>query len=328
VHDYVIADVEIHLADGEVAETRNAAQLWVPDPKGPTEGRGQVAGILIDDLAGYLTGKAAGDSVTIEATGPGQHENQKLRDAKLTLSLRIARVERMKPLEMNQLVEMSGFDSEQELRDQVRFDLERRAAGEAEQDMHKQVTDAILERIDFELPEGLSSRQTERILQRRAMELMYRGASEQDIEQAQAELRASSAAEAQRELKLFFVLSKAAEQMNVTVSEHEINGRLAEIAMQSNRRPEKLKQEMARAGRLEQIHVQLREQRVIEKILEDANITEVQKPAEPKPEPKPRTTKKKTSKKTGKKTAKSSKKTTKKTTKKKTSKKSTKTQDG
>jgi trigger factor len=130
------------------------------------------------------------------------------------------------------------------------------------------------------------------------MEMMYQGGSQQDIEEAMAELRASSADEANRELKLFFVLDKYAEKFDVDVSEGEVNGRIAQMAVQSGRRPEKMRQEMARSGRLEQLFIQLREQKAIEKILEDADVTEVEgeKKAD-KADAEKKTTKKKTTKK-------------------------------
>lgn len=281
VGDYLVGDVEVKLEDGEVAESRRGAYVRVSDPQGPTQGKGQIAGVLIEDLAGKVMGKKAGDLVVIEATGPARHENEKLCEAKLTIELKITSVQRMVPVALDKLIEMTGYGSEQELREQVKFNLERRAKTESEQKMREQVTDAILEKIDFELPEGLSSRQTQRVLQRQAMQMMYQGASEQDIEQAQAELRAASEKEAQRELKLFFILNKAAEQMEIDVSEAEINGRVAELAVQSNRRPEKMRQEMARSGRLEQLYIQLREEKVIDKLLEDAKVTEVAAEAAP-----------------------------------------------
>ena len=317
VGDYLVGDVEVKLEDGEIAESRRGTNIRVSDPDGPTKGKGQIAGVLIEDLTSRVVGNKAGESVEITATGPARHENEKLREAKLAIELKITSVQRMVSIEMDKLIEMSGFENEEELRDQVKFNLERRATSEAEQKMRQQVTDAILEKIDFDLPEGLSSRQTERVLQRQAMQMMYQGASEQDIEQAQAELRAASEKEAQRELKLFFILNKAAEKFDIDVSEAEINGRVAEMAVQSNRRPEKVRQEMAKSGRLEQLFIQLREEKVIDKLLEDAKVTEVAAEADKADKAdKPAAAKKTTEKKTEKKTTK------KKTTKKKTTKKS------
>ena len=297
VGDYLTADIEVRTEDGEVAESRQAATVYVPGES--RKFKGVVAGIIVEDLGHKLEGRQVGDTVSLETTGPKQHENEALRDAKLTISVRITKAERQAAAEVDDLLKAFGFDSADELKQQIRSNLEQRAEAEQRADMQKQVTDAILEKIEFDLPEGLSGRQTERIVQRRAMEMMYRGASQQDIEEAMAELRASSEEDAQRELKLFFILDKYAEKFDVDVSESEINGRIAQLAVQSGRRPEKMRQEMARSGRLEQMYIQLREQKAIEQILQDAEVTEVEAPAadaEADAEAKPakKTTRKKT----------------------------------
>lgn len=274
--DYLTADVEVRNEAGEVVDTVSQATIRVPDPKGQTQGRGAVAGIIIEDLGPQAIGRTAGDTLTLETTGPKQHENEALREKPVTLEVRISRVERMTPAQVSDILAALGMETEDELRDQIKANLGQRAEAEQQQDMHRQVHEAILEKVDFELPQDLSERQTQRIQQRRAIDMMYRGASQQDIEEQMAELRSASAEEAQRELKLFFVLNKYAEAEDVQVSEHEVNGRLAMMALQQGRRPEKFREELARSGRLEQLHIQLREQKVIDKILEHANITEAQ----------------------------------------------------
>ncbi len=63
------------------------------------------------------------------------------------------------------------------------------------------------------------------------------------------------------------------------VNEPELNGRIAMLAAQSGRRPEKLKQEMATDGSLLSMYVQMREQKALDKILETAKVEEVDLPA-------------------------------------------------
>jgi hypothetical protein len=70
-------------------------------------------------------------------------------------------------------------------------------------------------------------------------------------------------------------LQKLAAAQNVDIEEPELNGRIAMIAAESDRRPEKLKQDMAKDGTLTELYVQMREQRAIDKLLETANIEEV-----------------------------------------------------
>lgn len=305
--DYLTADVTIKNAEGETVKEEPGLNIYVPGES--RKFKGVVAGILVEKLGKELIGKKTGDAVTVTATGPKQHEDEALREAELTIDIAISRTERMEPAKVEDLLPMFGFENEDALREQIKSNLEQRGEAEQQSEMHKQVSEKLADLADFELPEGLTGRQAERLLQRRQLDLMYKGASPQDIEEQLAELRSAAEADAQKELKTFFILDKVAEQMEVEVGEGEINGRIAQMAVQQGRRPEKLRHEMARSGQLEQLFIQLREQKTIDKILEDAKVTEVE--PEAKPEAAKKTTKKKTSKKT----------TKKKTTKKKTTKK-------
>jgi len=55
------------------------------------------------------------------------------------------------------------------------------------------------------------------------------------------------------------------------------------MAVQRGRRPEKLRQEMARNGQLESMYANMRQQKTLDAILEKAKVTE----AEPEPAPEP-----------------------------------------
>ena len=93
-------------------------------------------------------------------------------------------------------------------------------------------------------------------------------------------------------------MDKVAEKLEIEVSEEEINGHIAQLAIQQGQRPERMREQMLRNGSLAQFRLQVREDKCIAKLLESAKITEI------KPEKKI------------KKTTKSTKKTVKKTTKK------------
>ena len=65
-----------------------------------------------------------------------------------------------------------------------------------------------------------------------------------------ADARGESETATRNRLKRFFLLHRLGEHFNIEVSEQEINGRIAAIAAQRNQRPEKLRNELAQAGRL------------------------------------------------------------------------------
>ncbi|MCG8618246.1 MAG: trigger factor, partial [Desulfobacterales bacterium] len=212
--DYLTTRLTIKSADGETVIEKDE-NIYVPGES--RKFKGVVNGIIVENLGKELMGKTTGDAVTVTATGPKQHENEALREAELTIDIDITRTERMEPAKVEDLLPMFGFESEDALREQIKDNLTQRAEADAENDMHGQVIDQLLEKIAFDLPEGLTGRQAERVLQRRQLDLMYRGTSQQEIEEQLAELREDSKAEAQKEMKSFFSLDKAAEQLEIEV---------------------------------------------------------------------------------------------------------------
>jgi trigger factor len=150
------------------------------------------------------------------------------------------------------------------------------------------------------------------------------GMTKEQIDEQMDQLRASSEEQAAEQLKLYFVMDKIADTFEVEVSEEEINGHIAYVAAMRGRRPEKMREELARDGSLTQFVLQIREEKCIEKILEKATVTEVDsvKPAAEKKATPKKTPKKTTaSKEAAKDTKPAAKKTVTKTAKKKTTKK-------
>ena len=303
--DYLSADVTILAGedagdDAEVITEQNDTYIMVPTKE--MEGKGHVVGIVVDDLAKRLKGKQGGDVETISMTGPAGHENEKIKGQPITLKIAVKKIERIEPAEVDSLPAMVGVESVDEMKTRIKEMLEQRHEQNQRADMHKQVADYLVDNVELELPEGVTGRQTARVLQRQQMELAYRGVPEEEIAQQISESRESSEASAIRQLKLFFILDKAAKDLEIEVHENEINGRVAQIAYQQGQRPEKVRQEMHKRGQIEQLYLQIREQKVMDQIIEQADVTEVKGQAkdessEAEPAAKKKTTPKKTTKK-------------------------------
>ncbi len=271
--------------DAEVIDEQPEVTVLVAGEKG--EFKGQVAGILIDDLGKQLIGQKIGQTITISMTGPPSHENEKIKDQPITLKLTINSIKELELCPVDDVVNIWGLETVDELRDKLREILSERAKQQQTAAMHQQVRDYLMKNVDLELPEGLTTIQTARILRRQAMELAYQGMERHEIEQKLAELRLGSESQARSELKKFFIIDKAAKELDVDVTEAELNGRIAFIAMQQGRRPEKLRQDMRRNGEIEALYIMIREQKTLSKILDDAKISseEGDTPTTPETEP-------------------------------------------
>ena len=276
--DYVQVDAHLYAGhgvadDAEPIQHQHDAYVLVHGEE--HDYKGHVLSILVSDMGKRLAGQTPGETLTIEMTGPSGHENDEVRDQPITLVLKLKRIERLEPVPMEQVIEQLGVESEDEVKQRVKQMLEQRAQREAESAMHEQAVDQLLEKIEIELPEHLTGRQTERALQRQQMELMYQGTPPDQLEERMAELRSESEDRAKRELKRFFILDKIAKEKAIEVEQSEINQRIAMQAMQSGRRPEKMRQEMQQRGELQQLYLQIREHKTIDKILEEAKVDEV-----------------------------------------------------
>ncbi|MFW6335556.1 MAG: trigger factor [Phycisphaeraceae bacterium] len=281
--DYVEVDAHVYAGHGvaDDAEPLNDQHdTYVLVHGEEREFKGHVMGILVPDMGKRLTGHKAGETVTIEMTGPSGHEDEQVKDQPITLVLKLKGIERLEPVPMEQVIEQLGVETEDEVRDRVRQMLEQRAQQQAEAKMHEQAVDQLLEKIDLELPENLTSRQTEQALQRQRMEMLYQGTPPQEIEDRMAELRSESEDRAKRDLKRFFILDRIAKEKDVEVDQSEINQRVAIQAMQTGRRPERVRQEMQERGELQQLYLNLREHKTLEMLLEEAQVEETDAPAD------------------------------------------------
>jgi FKBP-type peptidyl-prolyl cis-trans isomerase (trigger factor) len=156
--------------------------------------------------------------------------------------------------------------------------MEARVKIDQQSAMRMQVARYLLEETKMVLPQRVTSEQAARNFERRRMEALYRGVDPVAIEQQIAELRAASAGEAVRDLKLFFIVDKAAEGLGVSVSEAEINGRIAQMAIERGVRPDQMRQQIIQSGQAASIHGQIREHKALDAILAKANITDLSLP--------------------------------------------------
>jgi trigger factor len=271
--DYLTGHGIMKGADG--TEFYNIKGAVVQVPPADKGGKGMILGVMVDDFSTQLGVPKAGDSVTIRATGPESHEVEAIRGAKLTITFQVERCDRIIPADLSEIVSRYGFVSEDALREAVKSRLEQRGLVQQSAAMRQQVARYLLDNTQMELPQRLSAQQAARTLQRQRLELMYRGHEATQIEEHMAELRANSAALAQGELKLFFLLSKAGDQLNIQVNEAEMNGRIAQIAAERNIRPEMLRQELINRNQVGGIFQQLREHKTFDAIIAKANIKDV-----------------------------------------------------
>ncbi|HWB19546.1 MAG TPA: trigger factor [Phycisphaerales bacterium] len=244
-------------------------------PSDEDGGKGQIFGLIIDDMAAQLKGKKVGDTVTFNAVGPEAHEREDIRGAKLRIEFSIKIAERVEPAEIPQVVEHYGLQDEAMLREQIQLALEHRRDEEQAGAMREQLMEKIADLVEIPMPEKLTAAQAERNLEHARLELMSRGVTPDEIESHLAEMRADSETASRARLKNFFLMLRFAEKLNIQVSEQEVNGRIALMAAQRGVRPDKLKSELQQSGRSGDLVSQLRDQKTADRLVSQAKLVEI-----------------------------------------------------
>jgi len=265
--DYLTADIHLKV-DGNVVSHQHDAQV-IAKP-------GRFAGIQIDDLDVKLQGQKPGEKREFTVTGPDNHAVEPIRGKEVLIEVDLKDIKKLELAELDQaFLDGLGFADEAELRGALREQMLERVDYDVKQSMRDQINNYLLQNVYIDLPSKLSDRQADRVLQRRRIDMLMRGLPEDQVDARIESLRGGIREESVRDLKLFFILQKIAADFNVEVDEAELNGRIALLAAQSGKRPEKLKQEMTADGSLLSMYVQMREQKAIDEILKSAKIEEV-----------------------------------------------------
>jgi trigger factor len=230
----------------------------------------------VDDLDRQLSGMRVGEKRTVTVQAPDTHQNEAMRGKEVEIEIELKDLKRLELAEVTpEFLADLGFENEDQLREALKQQMQEKITYDVQQAMREQVYNYLLNNVKVELPSKLSDRQADRVVSRRAVDLMMRGMPREQVEANVERLRHGAKDEAVRELKLFFILQRIANDMNVDVDEAELNGRIAMLAAQRGRRPEKMKQEMAKDGTMANLYVQLREQKAIDAILQNAQVEEV-----------------------------------------------------
>ena len=270
--DYLIGDVHVRQGETEIAHQRDAQLIARP---------GRIAGIEIADFAARVKGMKPGEERSFAATAPAGHPDQRIAGQEVSIALKLKDVKALQLAEIDgPFLESLGFSNEQELLDALREQMVERVDADVQANMRRQVQDYLLNNTQIDLPKKLSERQAGRVINRRAVNLLMRGMPRQQVEANLERLSQGADEEAVRELKLFFILTRIADDRQVDVADEELNGQVAMMAINQGQRPESLRDRMEKDGTLANLYIQLREQKALDVLIEGAKVEEFEPSAE------------------------------------------------
>ena len=231
----------------------------------------------LEDFDKLVLGAKAGDTKETKMVVSQASENESIRGQELDVKVDLLDVKRMTAPELDEafLKKIGNFDSEGDLRDAVKSELERQLNYRQHQRIREQITDLLTESASWELPPDLLRRQAHRELERSVMELRSSGFSDEQIMAHVNTLRQNSAKTTATALKEHFILERIAEEEDIEASDADYDAELSMMAMQSGDSPRSIRARIEKRGLMDALRNQIVERKVIELITENAKFKEI-----------------------------------------------------
>ena len=161
-----------------------------------------------------------------------------------------------------------------EMRGQIREQLEGDATRRADGAVNEAIVDAVLERTSFDAPKGMVDGRVEQLLREFAMELAQQGmrlTSGEHEEEAREKLRPR----AEREVRANILLDHMASQLELAVDDDALGDEVAKIVESAGAQADRAREHFAEDGNRESLRGQLLRARTLEALVEKADVTEL-----------------------------------------------------
>ena len=255
------------------------------EPFAGGEGRDQLielgSGRLIGGFEEQLTGAAAGDVRTVQATFPDEYPGGLGgQDANIDVTVSEVKAKRLPDLDDEFASEAGGFDSLAELREDIAGRLREADAGAIEREFEQAVLQAATDEAEIEVPDQLVHSRAHEMIEQTLAALGRQGISKETYLQIAGKDEESLAHEAEPEaagaLRREAVLAAVIEAEQIQPSDDELVEALRAAAQRDDSDPAELVAQLRKAGRLESLREDVARRQAIELLVGEATAITVE----------------------------------------------------
>ncbi|HNV87285.1 MAG TPA: trigger factor [Candidatus Omnitrophota bacterium] len=228
--DFFICDLKV-FSDGKELESRQDA--WIEY---------QEHGLL-PEICSALKGCRAGDEKSVDVDFPKDYGDSKLAEKKGTFKINVKEIKARALPEVTAewAKEIGDYGSAEDLRQAIERDLAEEKDRQEEHRLQNEILERLLESSKFSVPKRLVDLTAEDLVSEALKHSAEKHAKESDLEAKKKELRGKVEEEAEKRVRLGFLLEKIAENEKIEVVEKDLNDRLDEIAKQVQQPREKVR---------------------------------------------------------------------------------------
>jgi len=224
-----------------------------------------------------LQGAKEGETRDVTVKFPEDYPQKDLAAKQATFKVTVKSLkEKKRPALDDEFAKDLGCEHLNDLRDRIRKNLQSEKERQVRQDLENQVNDALLKGNEFPLPAVLLKERTAFLQERLKNYLVQQGAKEEDLKKNEETMRAKNEVEAERQVRLSYILAEIGSREKLSVSDEEVDKVVAQASQgtQGEKQSEVRRMLEEKKGHIKS---QLWEEKIYTYLIENAKLAEADK---------------------------------------------------
>jgi len=240
------------------------------------------SGRLVPGFEEQLAGAKAGDQRTVKITFPDDYGADELkgRDAEFEVTVNEVKRKELPELDDDFASDAAGFDTLDELKEDIGSKLREADENRLEAEFREAVLDAVVADAKIEVPETLVDARARELWDRMIHSLGHQGITRENYLRIagkdEDEIIAEARPDAEQALRREAVIAAVIEAEGITPSDGDVLDALQASAAREGTTPEKLRERLEKAGRLDELKEDLAQRQAVDLLAENARALTVE----------------------------------------------------
>ncbi len=234
------------------------------------------SGRLVPGFEEQLAGARAGDRRTVRITFPDDYGAENLAGKEAEFEVTVNEVKRKDLPELNDdfASDAAGFDTLDELREDIAAKIREADENKVEAEFREAVVDAVVREATVDVPEALVEARARELWDRMLHSLGHQGISREAYlriaGQSEEDLLEQARPDAEQALRREAVIAAVVEAEGIEPSDGDVLDALQASAAREGTTPEKLRERLEKAGRLDSLREDIAQRMAVDFLAEHA----------------------------------------------------------
>ncbi len=259
--DFIVLDMNIETQSGKKEKRDNVSYLLKSSS-------------ILPALYENLIGIEANIEKNFDIDVPHDFEDKKIAGEKCKFSIKAKSIKEKKEPTIDDAFakELGKYETLQDIKNAIKDELKSHKDGKVEAEVEEMIFSELIEKTKFEIPPQLLAMHTKKVAENITMRMLYKGMSREDIEKQVDSIMKDAQKEAEKQLRIFFILEDIAQKENIIVEEKEYDEYVNKLAGQYKVTKEELEKLLQEKNETQNINQQLKREKVIKFLKENADI--------------------------------------------------------